>query len=80
MFCPCIKPSSAEFRNTFNEYKNAFCSQNIFTINEYVENIRLLHNDVKKAGLIELLNEIEAFQEKVSERVKDLMRFHGNVR
>jgi len=80
MFCPCIKPSHIEFRNIFNAYKNAFRSQTIFTINEYVENIRLLHNDVKKAGLIELLNEIEAFQEKVSERVKDLMRFHGNVR
>ena len=80
MFCPCIKPSSAEFRNTFNEYKNAFCSQNIFTINEYVENIRLLHNDVKKAGLFQLLHEIEEFQKIVSEKVKDLMRFHGNVR
>lgn len=35
---------------------------------------------LKKAGLIELLNEIEAFQEIISERVKDLMRFNQNVR
>jgi len=64
----------------FIEYKNTYKKQNIYTLNEYIENIRLLHDDVKKAGFLNLLNEIEVFQKIVTNKTKDLMRFHGEIR
>lgn len=81
MFCNiCRSNSDVNFNDMFNEYKNTFNKQNIYTINDFVENIRLLHDDVKKAGLFKLLDEIEVFQKIVTEKTKDLMRFHGEIR
>lgn len=78
MFCNLCRKSSDvnEFKKTFNEYKNEFNKQNIYTINEYAESIRILHKEVKKEGLLNLLNEIEEFQKIVTEKTNDLMRFH----
>lgn len=77
MFCNlCKKSSDIEFKKTFNEYKKELYKQNIYTINEYTESIRILHKEVKKEGLLNLLNEIEAFQKTVTEKTNDLMRFH----
>jgi len=82
MFCNICRRSNSDvnFNDMFNEYKNTFNKQNIYTINDFVENIRLLHDDVKKAGLFKLLDEIEVFQKIVTEKTKDLMRFHGEIR
>ena len=77
MFCNlCKKSSDIEFEKTFNEYKKELYKQNIYTINEYTENVSILHKEVKKEGLLNLLNEIEAFQKTVTEKTNDLMRFH----
>jgi hypothetical protein len=78
MFCNLCKKSSDvdEFKKTFNEYKKELYKQNIYTINEYTENFRILHKEVKREGLLNLLNEIETFQKTVTEKTNDLMRFH----
>ena len=78
MFCNLCRKSSdiEEFKNKFNEYKKELYKQNIYTINEYTENVSILHKEVKREGLLNLLNEIEAFQKTVTEKTNDLMRFH----
>ena len=78
MFCNLCRKSSdiEEFKNKFNEYKKELYKQNIYTINEYTENFRILHKEVKREGLLNLLNEIETFQKTVTEKTNDLMRFH----
>ena len=82
MFCNLCRGSisETELNDMFIEYKNTFNKQNIYTINEFVENVHLLHNDVKKAGFLHLLNEIEVFQKIVIYKTNDLMRFHGEIR
>ena len=78
MFCNLCRKSSDvdEFKNKFNEYKKELYKQNIYTINEYTENVNILHKEVKREGLLNLLNEIETFQKTVTEKTNDLMRFH----
>ena len=62
------------------EYKNTLNTQNIYTIKEYIENVRLLHDEVKKVGWLELLNEIELFQKIVTQKTEELLIFHRNIR
>lgn len=78
MFCNLCKKSSDvdKFKKTFNEYKKELYKQNIHTINEYTKNFCILHTEVKRKGLLNLLNEIETFQKIVTEKTNDLMRFY----
>ena len=77
-----IKPHTLEqlYANILTSYKNTLHAQNMYTINEFIRNIKVLHNDVKKAGFLHLLNEIEVFQKIVTDKTNDLMRFHGEIR
>ena len=61
-------------------YKNELNIQNMYTINTFIGNILTLHNEVKKAGYSELLYEIEEFQNMVTDKTKELLTFHREIR
>lgn len=77
-----IKPHTLEqlYANILTSYKNTLHAQNMYTINEFIRNIKVLHDDVKKAGYSTLLAEIEVFQNIVTYKTDELMRFHREIR
>ena len=69
------------FENKLNEYKNTLNKQTIYTINEFIENVNLLYEDIKKSRCsLKLLNDVQEFQNIVAKKANDFMRFHREIR
>lgn len=74
MFCCILQKTRSEYETMLNAYKNECNIQNSYTIHEYIKNIQVLHDDVKQAGYLTLLNDIQLFQKTVIEKTNEL--FH----
>jgi hypothetical protein len=69
-----------QYEYILDAYKNELNIQNMYTINDYIENVRILHDEVKKAGYSVLLQEIEEFQNTITHKTKELLTFHREIR
>lgn len=65
------------YETKFNAYKNELNKQNIYTITIFIENISVLHDEVKDAGYSSLLYEIKEFQKIVTQKTNVLLQFHN---